>query len=165
MLLTLWTLVSLKEKIVAGAFVAVIAGALWFGHHERNVGRDEQKAEYLAVKARVESVTVVKLDSVVRVDTVRLTRSLAHYDTVRSVLNVHDTIAVERFVATADSTVRACRETVSAFALSCAAKDTLITTLRQQLTLRLPPASGGASWRERAAWALAGGVAGRYIHP
>ena len=137
--------------------LALASLTLLYRHAEAQ-GELKAKTLILAQKAVHDSIRVVQYDTVVRHDTVRLTRTLARYDTVRAVLNVHDTVAVERFVAVADSTVRACRETVSAFALSCAAKDTLIATQKALLALRPQPAPPALSWKQRAGYLVLGAL-------
>jgi hypothetical protein len=79
-------------------------------------------------KAHRESIVVAHWDTVVVHDTVRLARWLTRYDTARATVNVHDTVEVRAFVATADSTVRSCRATVLDLLSSCQAKDTLLAT-------------------------------------
>jgi hypothetical protein len=103
---------------------------------ERAMELDRQLAS-LATKHRADSARADLLERVVQHDTTTLTRWLTSYDTARIAFNVHDTVAVIRYVATADSTIKACKEAVSSLALSCAAKDTVITDLRQTIaTLR-----------------------------
>ncbi len=147
----------------AWALLAVLAVAYGLLLTGERIGRASVEATVLAQKVTHDSILVVQYDTVVRHDTVRLSKTLAHFDTLRETLNVHDTVAVERFVVAADSAVRSCRETVSAFALSCSAKDTVIADLRRQVRIGLPPVSGGLSWKARAGWALVGAALGEGV--
>lgn len=110
---------------------------------ERTMQLDRQVAS-LTTKHRADSLRADSLERVASIDTVALTRWLTRWDTARVAFNVHDTVEVIRTVSAADSTIRACREAVSALALSCSAKDTVIADQRQLIaTLRsaspIPP--------------------------
>lgn len=145
------------------AIVVVEIGALDIA---RNIGKAEgellQKTQQLDQKAHTDTVTLTRVDSFTTVDTVRLTAVLRQYDTLRMTLNIHDTTEVIRFVAQADSTVRSCRQSVDALALSCAARDTIIRDLTAKLALR-PIPSTGASWKEKAAYLAAGLASGAIV--
>ena len=104
---------------------------------------NEQKAIALQVQLTAEThradslakrVTVV--DTVVRHDTVTLTKQVHVYATVHdSVLkHVTDTMQVIRYVAVADSTIHACQRVVQDCGRQVATRDTLITALRSELT-------------------------------
>jgi hypothetical protein len=105
--------------------------------------QDRQLAS-LASKHRADSARADSLDRHAQHDTTTLTRWLVRYDTARVRFDVHDTVSVIRYVAAADSTIRACKAAVNSLALSCAAKDTVIADQRQIIaTLRsatpIPP--------------------------
>jgi hypothetical protein len=116
--------------------VVVLLGGLAMAER---LGALRERAKVLDAKIVHDSVIVVRLDTVVQHDTIRLRGALAHYDTVRDAVNIHDTVAVVRFIEAADSAVHSCRETVAAFTLSCAMKDTLLSDLRARLALQVPP--------------------------
>jgi hypothetical protein len=163
----LWLLLK-RVPPIAWVEVGVVAflfgciGALYI--HGEHVGRDRERQTVLVEKLRHDTIEVVLRDSVVRRDTVHLTRTLAHYDTIRETLTITDTIAVRRFVLAADSTVKACRQTVTDLTLSCAAKDKVIHDLRGLLALRVSPDGTHATWKEKLAWAAVGAGAGELVH-
>lgn len=165
-MLALWSLVTLKEKVYVGILLACCVGAFWFARHERNVGRDEVLASILAKRAVVESVTVVRTDSIAVAGKTKFVKLAAAHDTIRDSVLVHltDTVIVKEFIDQTTATIRACSEALSASLTACQARDTLIATLRQQLALKLPPASGGASWKERVMWGLVGAGVGYVAH-
>lgn len=74
------------------------------------------------------------------------------YRTIRDTLNIHDTVQVIRFVARADSVVRACTELQSSCALFRVRADSVIaglTTERDALTAEvkaLHPSRVGRLW-------------------
>ena len=142
--------------VLGGLTLLGVGGSVLY-HRGLTAGRNQEALRALTVKQTRDSVQVVRYDTLVLHDTVRLTRTLARYDTVRSTLNIRDTVAVAMYVKQADAAIAVCRETVAAFALSCAAKDTVISDLRATLALRLPDAPR-LSWKARAGYALAGAV-------
>jgi hypothetical protein len=154
--------------LVAALLAALLAGGVlhWLHRHDAAVRRDATLAIEVP-KARRESVMVARWDTVVVHDTVRLSRWLTRYDTARATVNVHDTVEVRAFVATADSTVRSCRATVLDLLSSCQAKDTLLATQSRIIAAYreapgIPPPATSA-WRTRLLWAAAGALAGHYL--
>jgi len=101
--------------------VAVLAGLVVFSVglalHERNVGRDQQRAADLAEAAHVAAHAVAKAETVyvAKTDTFAVWRT--RVDSVRYMVLKHltDTVRVKEYVATTDSTIRACSDVI----LSC----------------------------------------------
>lgn len=100
---------------------------------ERAMQLDRQVAS-LRTKHTADSLRADSLERIARVDTVQLARWLTRYDTVRARFDVHDTVEVIRFAATADSTIHSCRQSVMDLLSSCQAKDTVIADLRSMVT-------------------------------
>jgi hypothetical protein len=154
--------------LLGALLLALLTGGVlrWLHRHDAAVRRDATLAIEVP-KARRESTVVAHWDTVVIHDTVRLARWLTRYDTARATVNVHDTVQVRAFVATADSTVRSCRATVLDLLSSCQAKDTLLATQGAIIAAYReapgipPPAS--STWRTRLLWAAAGALAGHYL--
>jgi hypothetical protein len=138
--------------IVSLASVVMVA---WHARDEALRAEGAAKIQLAQLRAKMahDSTLERAADTVVRRDTVRLTRYVTRYDTLRRGLNIHDTTDVVRFVATADSTIHACREAVGSLTALCQKKDTLIADLRAQLAVRVPPK---ASKAQRVLWGLGG---------
>lgn len=106
-----------KLWLVVAAAIALAVGGTWLALHERTVGRQLQQAEDAqaalhvarAAVAKAETVYVAKVDTFTRWQT----RTVALHDTVLKHLT--DTVLVKQYVASSDSTIRAC----SAVILSC----------------------------------------------
>jgi hypothetical protein len=150
--------------LTAIVLALLTGGALrWLHGHDAAVRRDATLAIEVP-KAHRESIVVAHWDTVVVHDTVRLARWLTRYDTARATVNVHDTVEVRAFVATADSTVRSCRASVLDLLSSCQAKDTLLATQSRIIAAYreapgIPPPASSA-WRTRLLWAAAGALVG-----
>jgi hypothetical protein len=125
------------------AAVILLLAVFMYGQHQGEL-RERRKA--LTEKQTRDSVIVAHWDTVVKRDTIRLARTLSHYDTVRATLNIHDTTEVIRFVTAADSAIAACRVTVGDLVSSCAAKDTVIADLRGLLNVGGGPTTPKESW-------------------
>jgi hypothetical protein len=158
-----------REVIVIAA-IAVLGVSC----HARDVARADaavqaDRAKALEVILAQHSHESARLDTIVQRDTLRLTKALTHFDTVRATVNIHDTVEVLRFIAATDATVRTCRETTADFAASCASKDVIIADLQKKIAQQVGatvPAASGTSWRERAVWFSLGAEAHQLlIHP
>ena len=132
----------LLRKVPGIVWVCVFAAALMgvggYGVYESGIraGREHEQTAVLQKKVKHDVTILQWYDTVVKHDTIRLTRTLTHYDTLRETVNIHDTVSVLRFIAQADSTVKVCRETVRDLSLSCAAKDSVIRDLNGLLAIR-----------------------------
>ena len=109
--------------LALGAAAALMAGA-W------ELGRQDGRAEGLAVKRAAVVETLAVLDTVYLRDTLRLRMLVTRWDTLRQTVDrwKRDTLVVERVVQVADSTIRACTATV----LTCEQRVAL-TTRRAEL--------------------------------
>lgn len=154
------------QAVAIAALVTFLVGAC----HQRDEGLKREGAmrvqlAALEQKHTRDSATAVRLDTIVRTDTQRLRKVLTTYDTVRSTLNITDTVAVRAFVLSADSTIGQCRVTVGHLLTSCAAKDTVIADLRGLLKIKTEAlASAGLSWKEKLLYGLAGAAVNEAVH-
>lgn len=123
----------LRPRLPLLGLVAVgVCVALWVGRTPDPL--DNPAFDALArAHGRKMAADAAALDSAthrVARDTVRVRSVIAHYDTLRDTLNIHDTVQVKVIVAKADSVVRACSDLV----LSCVARsriaDSVIADLR-----------------------------------
>lgn len=134
------------------------AYAIW-QDRQRAIGRLEvelrqSRSDYQTLIARADS-----LARAYHIDTVRLTTYRLRLDTLTTTVELwkHDTVTVTQYVATADSTVRACSTALQ----TCAARASALSgalvasEASYQALKRLQPRPG-AIWRQRAAGALAG---------
>lgn len=125
------------------AAIILMFAVFTYGQHR---GELRERRKVLVEKHTQDSLIVEHWDTIVKRDTIRLTRALTRYDTVRATLNIHDTTEVIRFVTAADSAIAACRVTVGDLLSSCAAKDTVIADLRALLNVGGGPATPKESW-------------------
>lgn len=104
--------------------------------------------------------TLVRLESVYRADTVRLTRWRVRWDSVRDTLWRRDTLTVREsiLVAVADSTIGACRDALS----SCEVRTELLAAALARVTAERDSIvrARRPGWRERIGWGAVGFVAG-----
>lgn len=128
--------------------VLVVGGYIGWRQYERNIGARDVRIAQLEHRSDSLEHIVIPGDSIrfARRDTVKLFRTIATTDTVlRRLIDtalVHhtDTVTVTRtLLVTVDSTIRACRETVSECAtlandrgVLLVQKDSIIKILRQQ---------------------------------
>lgn len=129
--------------------LAVLALAL-YGQEQRKRGAAEANATEWERKARALAVLTARVDTVYRADTVRLTRWRTQYDTLRTTLNVHDTVEVLRFVAVADSTITACSVALVTCEQRVAARDAELRNWHRRWQARPTPPSAFQQWTERA---------------
>lgn len=110
---------TLPDKLIAAlvAVLVLVGGLVGVGYVERGVGRQQQQAIDNARIIAAAKGGVAKADTiyVTRRDT--LTRYVARTTTLHDTVLRHltDTVLVKQYVATADSTIRACSDVV----LSC----------------------------------------------
>ena len=110
---------SLTTKAVLAVAVLLLCmgGTVWLANHERGIGRDQQRAADQAEQVKVAAVGVAKAETVLvaKTDTFTRwqTRTVALHDTV--LRHLTDTLLVKQYVATSDSTIRACSDVI----LSC----------------------------------------------
>lgn len=171
-----------SQKITTAivALVILVSAGWAYTIHERSVGaRDARIAVLEATNAKLvgqigaDSVTFAKRDTVKlfrnigRIDSVITTLLRADTISLHDTLHVHhtDTVRVERQVlVTIDSTIRACRVTVSDCAQLANDRAARIRVL-DSLVANLKQTSPGffARWGQRLAWGAAGGLAGYAI--
>lgn len=148
----------------ATAGLVVLLAVAWHQRDEalRAEGAARERLVQLQTKLRIDSLQAKRADSVVTVDTLRLVRWVKAYDTVRTTLRITDTVDVKRYVQTADSTIAACRQSVTSLTLSCAAKDSVIADLRAMNAVKIAP-SARVPWHQKVLWGLGGVVIGRVL--
>jgi hypothetical protein len=131
----IWLYLRRVPPVVWGVLLACVLAASVY-QKGKATGRTEGATQYLATKLVHDTVVMHTRDTITLRETKTLTRLVTRYDTVRSTLTITDTIEVKQYIAVADSTIRQCKETVLAYALSCAAKDTVIATQRALLAVK-----------------------------
>lgn len=106
-----------KAVLATLAMLLVMGGIAAVAAHERAVGRQEQQAADNARIIATDKGQVAKADTVFVAKTDTLTRYIARTTTLHDTVLKHltDTVLVKEYVATADSTIRACSDVV----LSC----------------------------------------------
>lgn len=170
LLTVVWPLV---RRYWGVALAVVFAGWLMVACHQRDAehvakGRAiervmqlDREMAGLRTKHTADSLRADSLERVARVDTLALTRWLTRWDSVKVPERLTDTVEVIRTIATADSTIRACREAVSSLAMSCAAKDTVIADQRQ-IIAALRSASPVPARDRRLSLSITGGYGATY---
>jgi hypothetical protein len=135
------------------------------GQQEQGALRERLRVEVAAAKALGRSVQ--RTDTVYLRDTVRLTRRLTRWDTVRAgVDTLRDTVrvpveTVRWITATADSTIRECRIVQLSCEARVAVRDSLLDVQRRQLAIMAKQRPGFVKrWGERVTWLAAGVVLG-----
>ena len=106
-----------KLWLVVAVLAGLLVGGIGLAVHERNVGRDQQRAADLPKAAHVAAHAVAKAETVYVAKTDTFTIWRTKLATVRDTVLKHltDTVLVRQYVATADSTIRACSDVI----LSC----------------------------------------------
>ena len=106
-----------KVWLVVAMLAGLLVGGVGLAVHERNVGRDQQRAADLAEAAHVAAHAVAKAETVYVAKTDTFTIWRTKLATVRDTVLKHltDTVLVQQYVATSDSTIRACSDVI----LSC----------------------------------------------
>lgn len=144
---------DIERGAVGLAIIAVLIG--YALHDARQTGRAEGRAEVAAREVVVWTRAVAKADTVYR-DSLRvLNRWRDRWDTAYVAVDrwKHDTVEVVRYVATADSTIRACFAVLRTCEDRVAARDSLIVSLKASI----PPAPSRLRvWGERALFLGAG---------
>lgn len=115
------------RNMILGFTLTAIAffGLGWYAHRPYELSVPMQVAQAAVATA---TQSAARAETVFVHDTLRFARLQQHYDTVKSVLNVHDTVAVERFIAVADSTIQTCATALSSCSATVTAKDSVIAT-------------------------------------
>jgi hypothetical protein len=136
--------------------LAIVALLIGYALHEaRQTGRAEGRAEVAAREVVIRTVAVAKADTVYR-DSLRvLNRWRDRWDTAYVAVDrwKHDTVEVVRYVAVADSTIRACYAVLRSCEARVAARDSLIVSLKASIP---PTPSRLRVWGERALFVGAG---------
>lgn len=133
----------MKLYLAILATVATVAGFFTFRAVERGYGaRDAQIAQ---LKQGVDSLTKVaaRVDTLIVHDTIRFTKVEKVYDSARAVVEtkwLHDTIpvpvtVVREIVKDADSTILACKVTVSDCMKEVGVQKDMVANLTQQIRL------------------------------
>jgi len=151
--------------------VLVAAGAKGcYDHGQREQGALRERLRAADSTAKALAVSVRRVDTVYRRDTLRLTRALTRWDTVRAgvdTLTMRDTVAVpvevvRWVVASADSAVSACRSVVQTCEQRVAVRDSLLDVQRRRLAIMAKQRPGFVRrWGERAALIGVGVLMGR----
>ena len=107
----------MKAVLATLTMLLVMGGIVWGASHERTIGRQQQQAQDNARVIATDKGAVAKADTIYVAHTDTLTRYVARTTTLHDTVLKHltDTVLVKEYVATADSTIRACSDVV----LSC----------------------------------------------
>ena len=148
-------------KLIAPALLVLTLGVGKCGY-DHQIAQRAVLSERLKVAdstVRELSIRARNTDTVYLRDTVRLTRRLTQWDTVRAgVDTLRDTVLVPvetvRFiVAAADSTIEACKSVVVTCEQRVAERDTLLALRERQIgILKAQQPSRVKPWLERAGW-------------
>lgn len=150
-------------------WVAVAVAVLLYGCEREKAGRLEgENAILIQQKRALERRAPIVRQEYIR-DTVRVVKWATKYETLRDsifrtdTLRARDTVFV-RVVASADSTIRACRDVVSSCARNLALADSL-RSIDQRIIRAYERArpSFVRRWSERLGWAAGGYLVGRAL--
>lgn len=99
-----------REFAIGILAIASVWAFLSYGKAQRAVGAANEivRVQDSTLKLRVPLVKVY--DTKLVHDTLKLSRIITRLDSIRDTMRVTDTIWVKQYIATADSTVKACRE-------------------------------------------------------
>lgn len=130
---TLWDLAKAQRVALLVAGAAMVAGG-WLYRAGVEAERDRAKAQAARLQLRtvVETLKVVEVQY--RTDTMRLTRWRTQWDTLIAERHYHDTVWLDRVIATGDSTIRACTAALVTCERRVALERQRAELLRDQLT-------------------------------
>lgn len=151
----------MSRWLIAGFILATLGGGVlgWVLHTPHPPSVAVQVAQAAVTTATRQAA---KAETVYVHDTLTFTKLRAHYDTVRSTINVHDTVAVQQFVTLADSTIQTCSTALRSCGATVVAQNTVTVTQRRLLDAVMAdrPSRLRAVLTD-AKWAALGFVAGR----
>ena len=161
----------MKNAALVSLVAALVAVFLLYGCEQRKAG---------ALGARVEELTrdrdaLERASKVVRTqlvhDTVRMTQTVTRYRTLRDSVFATDTLLARdtvflRVVAAADTTIRACQESVRSCTVALSIADS-IHAADQRLLRAYARSQPGTlrRWGDRLVWAAVGYAAHAVTHP
>lgn len=150
--------------------IAVLALGLVGACHQRDQAIRAQGVATERMRVADSTLTALRpqlarVDTIYRRDTIRLTRTRTHYDTLREsvIARIHDTTEVVRFVAAADTAIHACVEALH----TCEAKQALLSTERdawKAKALAIPVTTRGHSILVDLGLIAISGTVGYYAH-
>lgn len=161
----------MKNTALILLVAALVAVFLLYGCEQRKAG---------ALGAQVQELTrerdeLTKRGTVVRRefvrDTVRVTQTVTRYRTLRDSVFATDTLLARdtvflRVVAAADTTIRACQESVRSCTVALSIADSIhATDLRQIRALERARPGTLRRWGDRLIWAAVGYAAHAVTHP
>lgn len=124
--------------------LAVLTRSLW--EHPQGIEPPKPDTVYLKVTERSKAV----------VDT--LVRTIRRFDTVRTEVNIHDTVSVKEFITKTDTLRIRCQQCAEQLELHRRVSDSIIKVVRDSLAI--VKAQLAACKAHRPWWALGGIVAG-----
>lgn len=104
---TLWELAKAQRMVLLVAGAAVMAGG-WLYRAGIEAERDRVRAQGARAQIRTVTETLKVVEVQYRTDTLRLREWRTKWDTLITERHYHDTVWVERVIAVADSTIKAC---------------------------------------------------------
>lgn len=148
---------------IAAVLVALGFGAAWRFAAVRE-GRAIERGRVADSLLVVAQADVQRLAGQYRVDTLRLTKWRTRLDTLRDSLTITDTVEVLRYVAVADSTIKACTSALSTCELRVGAERAVAIQWKAKYEAeRSTRPTFIGKWTERIILLGAGYGAGRYL--
>ena len=116
----------------AGCLAVGLSVLLWPSHSGAPTAYDAQLRTIWHRKMAADAQALREARAAVAHDSLHVAAVVYRYRTIRDTLDVHDTVQVTRFVARADSVVRACTELQSSCALFRQRADSVIAGLQTE---------------------------------
>lgn len=106
-------------KLAIAAILLIVSIIVGEHYYAEKHGGDSEKLKQAVEQTKLGEKTLARVDTVYKRDTIRLTREVTKYRSIRDTLKITDTVQVKEFVRQADSTIKACTEVVQ----TCEQKD------------------------------------------
>jgi hypothetical protein len=128
-----WDLAKAQRVALAVAGAGMVAAG-WL--YRAGVAHERERAAAQVARTRVAAVveTLRVVEIQYRTDTLRLTRWRTRWDTLITERHYHDTVWVERVIAVADSTIRACTQALGTCERRVALEQQRAALFQAQLT-------------------------------
>lgn len=121
------------RALIGWSAAVLLALTLWHANnvHQQRIGAMEASLKAERMKGAQLSAAYAKAKEVVRVDTLRVVRTIYKYQTLRDTLDIHDTVQVKVFVAASDSVRRVCTDLKTSCQRALASADSLLQSERR----------------------------------
>lgn len=129
------TLVLLLKYWREAAIVAALCALAVFVHannvSQQRIGALNESLKNERTHGIQLSAEYARAKEVVKVDTVRVVRTIFKYQQLRDTLNIHDTISVKEFVVASDSVRKVCTDLKTSCQRALASADSLLQSERR----------------------------------